>query len=80
MDVGTSEKATHISIHQSHEENIAEYEALRGEILRLQDCVRNETMWMYTVYTALFTLGFNYNILFIGSFIVLIVFQAMIIT
>lgn len=59
-------------------ENKAEYEAVRNEILRLQDSITNETIHMYVTYIALFSLGPKYSRAFLASFIVLIVFRAMI--
>lgn len=59
-------------------ENIAVYEALRNHILHFQSAIMNETIYMYVVYIALFSLGFTYDWLFLVSFIVLLVFQSMI--
>ncbi len=60
------------------EEKMEEYEALRNEILRLQTAVSNETIYMYVIYFALLAFGFQNKYALLASFIVLIVFQAMI--
>ncbi|WP_195985814.1 hypothetical protein [Clostridium sp. D33t1_170424_F3] len=59
-------------------ENMIVYEAIRNEILNSEDSVTNCTISMYVSFVALFTIGFSYNWVFLASFIVLIVFQAMI--
>lgn len=60
------------------EENLLIYEALRNELIRLQSGITNETIYMYVVYITLFAFGYRHNWLLLASFIVLIVFQAMI--
>lgn len=59
-------------------ENLVVYEALRNHILQFQSAIINETINMYIVYFALFSLGFSYTWLFFISFIVLLVFQSMV--
>lgn len=59
-------------------ENLVVYDALRDQILQCQSIIINETINMYLVYFALFSLGFSYIWLFLVSFIVLLVFQSMI--
>ena len=59
-------------------ENTVEYEAVRNEIIRLQESITNETIYMYVTYITLFSIGFSYKWAFLASFIVLIVFQAII--
>lgn len=59
-------------------EDKVEYEAIRNEIIRLQDSITNETIYMYVTYITLFSIGFSYIWGFLASFIVLVVFQSMI--
>lgn len=59
-------------------ENLAVYEALRNEILRVQDLRTNCSISMYVSFIALFSIGFSFIWIFLASFIVLIIFQAMI--
>ena len=60
------------------DENLVVYETVRNEILRVQESTTNETIYMYVAYITLFSIGFSYNWVFLASFIVLIVFQALI--
>ena len=60
------------------EENMAVYEALRNELIRLQEATTNETIYMYITYFALLTFGYKYEWMLLVSFIVLIVFQSII--
>ena len=59
-------------------ENLAVYEALRSSIVCCEDRIRNSTINMYVVYFAMLSFGFEYNWLFLVTFIVLITFQSMI--
>lgn len=59
-------------------EDIEVYKTLRNSIIRSEDSIINATIYMYVVYFALLTLGFSYNLLFYGTFVVLIVFQTII--
>jgi len=59
-------------------EDLIIYESLRNEIIRLQEAITNETIYMYVTYFALLAFGYKYEWMILASFIVLIVFQAMI--
>lgn len=59
-------------------ENLAVYEALRNSIVSCEERIANETIYMYVIYFAMLSFGFQYNWLFLVTFVVLIVFQAMI--
>ena len=59
-------------------ENIVVYETLRNTIVSCEDKIRNATINMYIVYFTILSFGFKYNWLFLVSFVVLVVFQAMI--
>lgn len=59
-------------------EDIAVYEALRSSIVSSEDRIKNATVSMYVVYFAMLTFGFHYRWLLYISFMVLMIFQAMI--
>lgn len=59
-------------------ENLIVYQALRDEIIRAEESKANCAISMYVSFVALFSIGFSYNWIFLASFVVLIVFQAMI--
>lgn len=62
-----------------HGENIAVYSALREHILRNEDAIMHETIYMYVTYFALLSVGTVWNSwMSLVSFINLIVFQSMI--
>lgn len=61
------------------EENIAEYELLRENILHIEDRITNEVIYMYVTYFALLAISSIWdNWLSLISFIDLIIFQSMI--
>jgi len=59
-------------------EDIAVYEALRSSIVSGEDRIKNATVSMYVVYFAMLTFGFQYRWLLYLTFMVLMIFQAMI--
>jgi len=59
-------------------EDLAVYAALRSSIVSGEDRIKNATVSMYVVYFAMLTFGFHYRWLLYVSFIVLMIFQAMI--
>ena len=59
-------------------ETIEVYNTLRNSIIRNEESIVNESIYMYVVYFAMLTLGLSNDILLLTSFIVLIVFQTMI--
>lgn len=58
-----------------HEENIAEYSALRDSIIQCESSIKNDTIYMYVIYFALIVLGFEHSWMLLVSFVVLIIFQ-----
>jgi len=72
------EKREEERVRMKVKEDKIEYEAVRNEIIRVQNSITNETIYMYVTYITLFSIGFSYSWFFLASFIMLIVFQGMI--
>lgn len=63
---------------QNGRENLAEYSALRDEIVATEQSRVTCKMYMYTAFFTVFTLSFSYRSLFLVSLIILLVFQSFI--
>lgn len=60
-------------------ENMQEYEALRNEIISMQEQQRNVWIYMYVLFGTLFVLGLQWShYLFLVTYIILIPFQCVI--
>ena len=59
-------------------ENLHVYDTLRNEIIQMEESQMTYTVYMYTVFFAVFAFGLKYRILFLLAQIVLIIFQSLI--